>query len=180
MEDKETLEGVAVVCPSELEPCYVLQNCQRQPTGDLADAIKDVLGHLLADSVVTTGVVVGSILLAADQELGVEKLTVGAGTDLVDGRRVKIDEEGARDIFAVARLGEEGIIGPALAGNGRVGVLATILSKTVLKEVARERADVLEKAMPKEHSGVFCELTAPRRCYQAGYRPGPSGCEQPV
>ena len=86
----------------------------------------------------TTSVVVGSILLAADQKLGVEKLTVGAGTDLVDRGRVKIDEEGARDIFAVAGLGEEGIIRPTLTGNGRVGVLTTILSKTVLKEVARE------------------------------------------
>ena len=130
----------------------------------------------------TTGVVVGSILLAADQELGVEKLTVGAGTDLVDRRRVEINEEGTRDIFAVAGLGEEGVVRTTLASDGRVGVLATILSKTVLKEVAREvRTDLLENMTPKEHSGVFLKaLTAPRRCYQAGYRPGPSGCEQPV
>ena len=73
-----------------------------------------------------------------------EKLTVGAGTDLVDRGRVKIDEEGARDIFAVAGLGEEGIIRPALAGDGRVRVLATILGKTVLKEVARESICVRE------------------------------------
>lgn len=104
----------------------------------------------------TTGVVVGSILLAADQELRMEKLTVRAGADLVYRGRVKIDEEGSRNIFAVAGLSEEGIIGTALTGNGRVGVLTTILSKTVLKEIAR-RADVLEKVTQKEkkHSDVL-------------------------
>jgi hypothetical protein len=41
---------------------------------------------------VPTGVVVGGILLAADEKLGVEQLAVLAGTDLVNGRGVEIDE----------------------------------------------------------------------------------------
>jgi hypothetical protein len=41
---------------------------------------------------VTTGEVVGSILLTRDQLLGVEQLTVGAGTNLIDDSGLEIDE----------------------------------------------------------------------------------------
>jgi hypothetical protein len=58
---------------------------------------------------VATSIIVGSILLAADQELGVEELAVGAGPDLVDWGRVEVDEDRPRDVFAVASLGEEGL-----------------------------------------------------------------------
>lgn len=54
-------------------------------TGNASDTVNDAVNHLLANGVVSTGIVVGSILLAADQELGVEQLAVGAGTDLVNG-----------------------------------------------------------------------------------------------
>ena len=51
--------------------------------GQLADTIKDQIDKLLADGVVTTGVVVGGIFLAGDQLFGVEELTVGTGTHLI-------------------------------------------------------------------------------------------------
>ena len=70
-------------------------------TGDTADLIDHTVDHLLADSVVTTGIcssskscvhhmlrlhtVVGSIFLAADQQLGVEQLAVGTSADLING-----------------------------------------------------------------------------------------------
>ena len=44
------------------------------------------------DSVVSPGVVVGGILLAAYQLLGVEQLSVGPGSNLVDHCRLQIDE----------------------------------------------------------------------------------------
>ena len=50
---------------------------------DLPDPVENQVNNLLADSVVTTGVVVGSILLAGDQLLGVEELAVGSSTHLV-------------------------------------------------------------------------------------------------
>merc|ERR1711966_538193 len=50
----------------------------------LADAVKAQVNNLLADGVVTTGEVVGGILLAGDQLLGVEQLTVGTSADLID------------------------------------------------------------------------------------------------
>ena len=49
----------------------------------LADAVKHQVNDLLADGVVTTGVVVGCILLASDELLGVEQLTVCASAHLI-------------------------------------------------------------------------------------------------
>ena len=49
----------------------------------LAQAIEHEVHDLLADGVVTPGVVVGGILLAADHLLGVEELAVGPTLDLI-------------------------------------------------------------------------------------------------
>ena len=64
VEDKESLETCALV-------------------SQLPDPVEDDIDQLLSDGVVTAGVVVGSILLACDQLLRVEELTVGTGTDLI-------------------------------------------------------------------------------------------------
>jgi hypothetical protein len=71
-------------------------------------------------------VVVGRILLAADQQLGMKELTIGTGTYLVNWRRVQVDEDGARNIFAVARLGEEGLEGTRVGEVLRLGIRATV------------------------------------------------------
>ena len=47
------------------------------------DFVEHGVDDLLADGVVTARVVVGRVLLAADQLLGVEQLAVGASADLV-------------------------------------------------------------------------------------------------
>ena len=47
------------------------------------DPVQHRVQMLLAHGVVAPGVVVGGILLARDQLLRVEQLTVGAGTDLI-------------------------------------------------------------------------------------------------
>lgn len=83
----------------------------------------------------TASIVVSGILLAADQELGVEELAVRAGTDLVDRGRVEIDEDGTRHIFAAAGLGEESLERATLADILGLRVRATISSETVLEEV---------------------------------------------
>ena len=51
--------------------------------GQFPDTVEYKVDDLLTDGVVTTGVVVGSIFLSSDELLGVEKLTVGSGTDLI-------------------------------------------------------------------------------------------------
>ena len=64
MEDEESLETGALI-------------------GQLPDSVKDDINNLLADGVVAAGVVVGSVLLAGDQLLRVEQLSVGSGTNLI-------------------------------------------------------------------------------------------------
>ena len=54
-----------------------------QRTDHLADPVEDEVDDLLAHRVVTSGVVVGRVLLAADQLLRVEELTVGPRANLV-------------------------------------------------------------------------------------------------
>ena len=56
-----------------------------------------------------TGEVVGGILLAGDQLLRMEQLTVRTRADLIDHRRLQVDEDAARNVLASARLGEEGV-----------------------------------------------------------------------
>ena len=82
-----------------------------------------------------TGVVVGGILLAADQQLGVEELAVRASADLVNGRGVQIDEDGSGHVFAIAGLSEEGLVRTTLSQVLGVRVGATILAKAVLEQV---------------------------------------------
>ena len=53
------------------------------------------------------GEVVGGILLAGDQLLRMEQLAVSASADLIDHRRLQVDEDASRDMLSGARLGEE-------------------------------------------------------------------------
>lgn len=86
VEDKEALEAGAAV-------------------GNPADLVEDTIDKLLTDGVVTTSVVVGSILLAANHVLGVEQASVGAGSDLVDHIGLEIAVDGSRDVLALACFG---------------------------------------------------------------------------
>ena len=63
MKDQEALKASAVV-------------------SHLSDSLKDQVNNLLANGVVSPGVVVGSILLSGDQLLRVEHLTVDSTSDL--------------------------------------------------------------------------------------------------
>jgi hypothetical protein len=72
VEDKEALETRAVV-------------------GEVADTVEDGVDEVLADRVVATGVVVGGVLLARDERLGVEERLVGASADLVNDVGLEVD-----------------------------------------------------------------------------------------
>ena len=69
----------------------------------------------------TTGVVVGSILLAADQLLGMEKLLVGSGSNLVDHSRLQVNKDSPGDVLAGPTLGKEGAEGVVADSSGLVG-----------------------------------------------------------
>jgi len=69
---------------------------------------------------VATGKVVGSVLLAADQLLGVEQLAVGASAHLIDHGGLQVEEDAAGDVLASTGLGEEGVEGIITTADGLV------------------------------------------------------------
>merc|ERR1712195_159340 len=101
----------------------------------LTEAVEREVDDLLTHGVVTTSVVVGSILLAGDQLLGVVELTVGAGTDLIDHGGLQIEVDGTGDVLASASLGEEGVEGIVTTSDGLVGWHLAIRLDAVLEAV---------------------------------------------
>ena len=116
VEDEETLEAGAVV-------------------GELADAVEDVVDELLAYGVVSAGVVVGGVLLAADYLLGVVELPVGPGPYLVADGRFKVNVHGARDVLSGPGLGEEGVEGIITTTDSLVGRHLAVGLDSVLEAV---------------------------------------------
>ena len=125
-------------------------------TRELADAVQDEVDNLLTDGVVTTGEVVGGILLTGDQLFGVKELTVrtrahpqtlppvvmsdkihptglGKSFYLIDHGGLQIDEDRARDVLAGTSLGEEGVEGVIAATDGFVGGHLTIRLDSMLQ-----------------------------------------------
>lgn len=64
MEEKEALKSSALVC-------------------QLTDSVQNQVDDFLANCVVASSIVVGSILLASDQLLRMEELAIGASADLI-------------------------------------------------------------------------------------------------
>lgn len=89
--------------------------------GNTANLVEDAIDELLADGVVTTSVVVGSILLAGDHHLGVEEVSVSTSSDLIDNVGLEIAVDGTGDVLALTwkrgRL-DEGLRGHQ--GRGRI------------------------------------------------------------
>lgn len=82
-----------------------------------------------------SGIIVGSVFLATDQQLGVEQGLVFSSSDLVDRRRIKVDEDGARDEFLATGLVEEGLVGASITNIG-FGVNATVSFQAMFEEVS--------------------------------------------
>jgi hypothetical protein len=82
VEHEETLETRAVV-------------------GNTANLIQNLINQLLANSVVTTSVVVRGVLLACDHLLWVEQAAIGTGADFIDYVGLEIAVDGTGNIFAL-------------------------------------------------------------------------------
>jgi len=114
VEDEETLETSALI-------------------SELSDSVEAEINDLTSDGVVTSGEVVGGILLSGDELLGVEELSVGSGSDLIDNGGLKIEEDGSGDVLTGTSLGEEGVESIITTTDGFVGWHLTIWLNTVLK-----------------------------------------------
>jgi len=116
MEDHESLQTSAVV-------------------SKLADAVQYEVHDLLADSVVATGVVVGSILLTRDDLLRMVQLTISSSADLIAHSRLKIDKDTTRNVLTSTGLREESVEGVITTTDGLVGRHLTIRLNAVLEAV---------------------------------------------
>jgi hypothetical protein len=67
--------------------------------GQLADAVKNQINDFLANGVVATSVVVGSIFLSSDQLFRVEQGAVSTSADLIDDGWLQVDKDGTRDVL---------------------------------------------------------------------------------
>ena len=83
----------------------------------------------------TTGVVVSGILLSCDQLLGVEQLSVGSGTDLINNGGLKIKEDGTGYVLSSSGLREEGVESIITISDGLVRRHLTIRLDAMLQAV---------------------------------------------
>jgi hypothetical protein len=83
-----------------------------------------------------SSIVIGRVLLAANQQLRVEQLAIVTSADLVNGRRVEVDEDGTRDIFPTASLREDCIELAGVMQRLRVRIRTTILLQAMFEEVS--------------------------------------------
>ena len=146
VEDEETLETSALI-------------------GEFSDSVQDQVDDLLTDGVVTTGVVVGGILLTSDQLFWVEELTVGASADLIDDGWLQINEDGAWDVLAGASLREEGVEGVVTTTDGLVRGHLTIRLDTVLQAVELPAGITYFSMLLSVTSNISCT-------YPSGHQPG--------
>jgi hypothetical protein len=72
--------------------------------GNTSNLVENTLNELLANGVVSTGVVVGSILLASDHHLRVEEVAVSTGANFIDDIGLKIAVDGAGNVLALAYI----------------------------------------------------------------------------
>merc|ERR1719326_1478115 len=98
-----------------------------------ADSVQDKVNNFLANGVVTTSVVVGSVLFARDQLLGVVQLAVGTGADLVNHSRFQVDVHGTGHVLACTSLREKGVEGIIASTDGLIGRHLAVRLDTVFK-----------------------------------------------
>jgi len=114
VEDEEALETGALV-------------------SELSDSVEAEIDDFLTNGVVTSGEVVGGGFLSGDELLGVEEVSVGAGSDLIDNGGLEIEEDAAGHVLASTSLGEEGVESVVATTDGLVRWHLTVGLDTVLE-----------------------------------------------
>ena len=116
VEDEETLETSALI-------------------GELSNSVEAEIDDLATDGVMSSGEVVSGIFLSGDELLGVEKLSVGSGSDLIDNGGLKIEEDGSGNVLTGTSLGEEGVESVVTTTDGLIGGHLTVRLNSVLEAV---------------------------------------------
>lgn len=116
VEHQETLETCALV-------------------SQFANSVQNKINELFANSVVTTGVVIGSIFLSCDELLRVEQLTVCTSAHLINDSGLQIYKHSPGDMLSSSGLTEEGVEGVITSSNGLVAGHLPIRLDAVLKTI---------------------------------------------
>ena len=86
--------------------------------GKFTNAIQDNVDHLLANGIVASGVIVGSIFFARNELFRVKQLTVTSGANFVDDRWLQIHENRSRNVFSSTSFGEKCAKGGVAISSG--------------------------------------------------------------
>lgn len=84
----------------------------------------------------TPRIIIRRVLLTANQQLRMKQAAIITRANLINRTRIQIDKDGTRNIFAAARLGEDGVELARVVECRCFGVGATVLLEAVLEEVA--------------------------------------------
>jgi len=114
VEDKESLKSGTVI-------------------SELSDSVKTEIDDFLSDGVMSSGEVVGGIFLSGDQLFGVEKLSVGSGSDFINDGGFKIEEDSSGDVLSGSGFREESVEGIISSSDGLIRGHLTIRLDSVLK-----------------------------------------------
>jgi len=90
VEDEETLKTSALI-------------------GKLSDSVEAEINDFFTNGVMSSGEVVGGVLLTSDELLWMEELSVSSGSDFINNSWFKIKEDGSWDMLTSTSLGEEGV-----------------------------------------------------------------------
>ena len=101
--------------------------------GKLSNSVEAEIDDFLSNGVVASGEVVGSIFLSRDELFGVEELSVGSGSDLIDDGGLEIEEDGSGDVLSGSGLGEEGVEGIITATDSLIRWHLSIRLNSVLE-----------------------------------------------
>merc|ERR1719225_77555 len=121
------------------------------------DSVQNQIHDLLANGVVAPGVVVGGVLLAIDQLLGMVKLTVGSNSGLVNDSGLQVNKDGSWNMFSTSSLREEGLEG--VVSKSLVRWHASVRLDTVLKAVELPTGvSNLDSSLSNMHGDTFSHL----------------------
>jgi len=111
------------------------------------DPVQNQIHNLLANGVVAPGVVVGGVLLAIDQLLGMVELAVGSNSGLVNDSGLQVNKDSSWNMFSTTSFGEE--------------CLERIVSESLVRGHAAIRLDTMLQAveLPTGVSNLTTGLT---------------------
>ena len=136
------------------------------------DSVQNQIHDLLANGVVAPGVVVGGVLLAIDQLLGMVELTVGTNSGLVNDSGLQVNKDSSWNMFSTAGFGEEsleGVVSKSLIRGHTSVRLDTMLQAVQLPTSIANLATGLSDMNGDAENKISIKLLLYRDIFKASY-----------